>query len=602
MPQRIEDYAMVGDAHTAALVGMDGSIDWLCLPRFDSASCFAALLGTPQHGRWLLAPEGGASGTRRRYVGDTLVLETDHTTPSGVVRVTDCMPRRPNRVEGNPDLVRLVEGVSGTVDMAMELVVRFDYGSIVPWVRREGDGDLAFIGGPDSLVLRTPVRTEGHDLTTVARFRVGAGDKVPFSLTWHRSFDPGPEPVDVEQAIAETIEHWEAWAPAKGWTGSHADAVRRSVVVLKALTYEPSGGMVAAVTTSLPEEIGGVRNWDYRYCWLRDASVTLDALMAAGHVAEGAAFRQWLLRAAAGRPSDVQVLYGVRGERRLSEFEVPWLPGHHGSAPVRVGNGAHTQLQLDVYGEVLNTLAKARELGLDGDVDTQAFEASILGWLEEHWQQPDEGVWEVRGPRRHFTHSKILVWVAFDRAADLAAKVGDREAERRWRAAADEVHAEVMARAVDPEGGHLQQSYGSKLVDAACLVAPLYGFLPADHPVAVATVDAVEHRLLDGGLVRRYEADGSVDGLPEGEGAFLPCSFWLVDNLLCQGRRDEGGVLLERILDLRNDVGLLAEEVDPATGRFLGNFPQAWSHVALVNTVTRFGGPARARQALAEPT
>jgi GH15 family glucan-1,4-alpha-glucosidase len=583
----IEDYALIGDTHTAALVGRDGSIDWLCFPRFDSPASFAALLGTPENGRFLVGPAGGARRTTRHYRDTSLVLVTEHECDGGTLEVTDLMPVRATRDGvptdgGNADLVRIARCTSGSVEIDVELVVRFDYGSVVPWVRRWSDGDLHLVAGPDALILRTPITLEPDGRRHRARFRLAEGDSVPFVLTWHRSHVARPESVDPARAVDETLAFWARWRGESTWEGPAQDAVDRSLATLKALTYAPSGGVVAAPTTSLPEHIGGVRNWDYRYCWLRDASVMLRVLVAAGHTSEAAAWRDWLVRAVAGDPSQMQVLYGPRGERRISESEILWLPGYEASKPVRIGNGAHAQLQIDVWGEVIDVLTAAEEAGIPEDDDAERLSVALLDWLEDGWRQPDEGVWEVRCERRHFTHSKVLAWVAFDRAAQR----GWGDDPRRWRAAADEVRADVLANAIDPTTGGFVRSYGTTAIDAATLLIPSVGFLPGDDPRVVATIDEVCGRLLDNGFVRRYDADDDSDGLPPGEGAFLPCTSWLADALLLAGRKAEAQTVFDRILAVRNDVGLLSEEVDPSSGRLLGNFPQAWSHVTLVHTAT----------------
>jgi GH15 family glucan-1,4-alpha-glucosidase len=601
----IEDYAVIGDTQTAALVGRDGSIDWLCLPRFDSAACFSALLGEASHGRWLLAPASGGRCQRRRYDGDSLVLVQEFETTAGVVRVTDCMPPRATE----PDLVRLVEGVSGEVPMTMELVIRFDYGTIVPWVRTL-DGVLRAIGGPDALSLWSPVPTHGVGLTTRAEFTVRAGDRVPFLLAWHPSHHAPPVPPDPVDAVLQTRLWWEEWVRRCTYDGPWRDAVVRSLIVLKALTFAPTGGIVAAATTSLPEHVGGVRNWDYRYCWLRDATFTLYALMIGGFTDEAAAWRSWLLRAIAGDPSTLQIMYGCAGERRLPELELAWLPGYEGSRPVRVGNGAVDQLQLDVYGEVADALHFARKAGLEADPDAWALQKEMLRFLERAWREPDEGIWEMRGPRRHFTHSKVLAWVAFDRAVKAVERWGYDGPAGRWRGVRDAIHQEVCRRGFDPTRHTFTQSYGSRQLDASLLMMPLVGFLRPDDPRMVGTVAAIERELVRGGFVQRYPMDqetASVDGLPPGEGAFLACSFWLADNLAMQGRYGQARALFERLLALRNDVGLLSEEYDPEAGRLLGNFPQAFSHVGLINTAYNLGrgrGPAEdrgAREAPGEP-
>jgi len=581
MPAPIEDYAIIGDTHTAALVSRGGSIDWLCLPRFDSRACFAALLGNEHHGRWLIAPAGEVSEVRRRYRGDSLVLDTEFHTPDGIVRVVDCMPPR----QHDPDVARVVEGVRGRVPMRMELVVRFDYGSIVPWVRHVGAG-LHAIGGPDSVWLRTPVEVRGRNLTSVAEFTVAEGEQVPFMLTWHWSHERAPRAIDPVKAVRQTESWWQEWAGQLAWEGPWRDAVVRSLVTLKALTYGPTGGIVAAPTTSLPEALGGVRNWDYRYCWLRDATFTLYALMLAGARREAEAWREWLLRAVAGSPEQMQILYGVAGERRIDELELDWLPGYEGSSPVRVGNAAVKQFQLDIYGEVMDALYLARTIGVPAATSSWDLERALMDFLESNWRQPDEGIWEVRGPRRHFTHSKVMAWVAVDRAVKAVEFHGEQGPLDRWRALRHELHEEVTREGYDAERGAFVQYYGSKHLDASLLMIPLVGFLPATDPRMRGTVAAIERELLHEGFVLRYHPDAAegVDGLPAGEGAFLACSFWLADNLTLAGRHDEARELFERLLDLRNDVGLLAEEYDPKTGRLVGNFPQAFSHVSLVNT------------------
>ena len=597
----IEDYALIGDTHTAALVGRDGSIDWLCLPRFDSGACFAALLGDERHGRWRLAPAGDVRAARRRYRGDTLVLETEFDTGDGVVRVIDCMPHRHHYA----DVVRLVEGVSGRVPIRMQLVMRFDYGSIIPWVRRVGDAVLA-VAGPDALTLRADVPVRGEDRTTVADFAVAAGERVAFSLTWHPSTDPPPGPLDAAALIEGTERWWQEWAARCTHRGPWHEAVIRSLVTLKALTFEPTGGIVAAATTSLPEALGGVRNWDYRFCWVRDATFTLYALMLAGYSEEAAAWRDWLLRAVAGDPADLQIMYGAAGERRLTELELEWLPGYEGSRPVRIGNAASGQFQLDVYGEIMDALHLARGSGLAVDEAAWRLQRTLLEFLESAWRQPDEGIWEVRGPRRHFTHSKVMAWVALDRSVKAVERYGLDGPAGRWRALRDEIHQEVCREGFDPERQTFTQYYGSTELDAALLMVPLVGFLPADDPRVRGTAAAIQRELCRDGFVMRYSqpagepaGDNPVDGLPPGEGAFLACSFWLADNLALFGRRREATELFERLLDLRNDVGLLAEEYDPTAGRLVGNFPQAFSHVGLVNTANNLSpgeGPAEHRQ------
>ncbi len=593
MTLRIEDYALIGDTQTAALVGRDGSIDWLCAPRFDSGACFAALLGTPEHGRWRLAPAGGLQWVSRRYRDDTLVLETTFHTDDGTVRVVDCMPPRQRSV----DVVRIVEGIDGSVPMRMDLTIRFDYGSIIPWVR-DGDGVLHAVAGPDALVLRTPVVTRGAGMTTVADFVVAAGESVPFVLAWHPSHEAPPRPLDASRAVADTTRWWHTWCRASTYDGEWRDLVMRSLITLKALIYAPTGGIVAAPTTSLPEWIGGVRNWDYRYCWVRDATFTLLALLHAGYLDEAKAWREWLLRAIAGAPTDLQIMYGPAGERRLTELELPWLPGYEQSAPVRVGNAASGQFQLDVYGELIDANYHAVEAGAEVSADLMNVHVALLDTLEGAWHQPDDGIWEVRGPRQHFTHSKVMAWVAFDRAARSAERAHFAEGLSRWRAQRDEIHEQVCREGYDAELGAFVQAYGSKRLDAAVLMIPLVGFLPATDARVQGTVDAIRRDLLHDGLVARYDTADESDGLPPGEGVFLPCSFWLVDNLALMGRAAEARPIFERLVGLANDVGLLAEEYDPATKRLLGNFPQAFTHISLVNSACNLShavGPALRR-------
>ncbi|HEU0132042.1 MAG TPA: glycoside hydrolase family 15 protein [Mycobacteriales bacterium] len=595
--RRIEDYGVIGDTMTAALVGRDGSIDWLCLPRFDSGACFARLLGDESHGRWLLAPAGAVTASRRAYREHTLVLETEWETATGAVRVTDFMPIR----QQHADVVRIVEGLRGTVRMRTELVVRFDYGRTVPWVRRGDDGVLSFVAGPDALYLHTQVDTRGEYLTTVGEVDVAAGERVPFALLWDHSHREPPTPIDPFTALDETVAYWTEWSQRSSYGGRWHAEVHRSLLTLKALTYQPTGGIVAAATTSLPESVGGVRNWDYRYCWLRDATFTLQSLMVAGYTDEASAWLDWLLRAVAGAPGDLQVIYGPAGERRLPESEVDWLPGFLGSRPVRVGNAAVGQFQLDVYGEVMDALHQARRAGITGSGPTWDFQVALLGWLAGAWREPDEGIWEVRGPRRHFTHSKVMAWVAFDRAVRAVEQFGQPGPVDEWRAIRDEIHAEVCARGWSEERGSFVQYYGATEVDASLLMIPLVGFLPAGDPRVAATVDAVRDDLCHDGLVRRYRDDTpDVDGLPPGDAPFLACSFWLVDNLALLGRQDEAVALFERLLTLRNDLGLLSEEYDPVAGRQLGNVPQAFSHVALVNSAYGLSGHLDGRRSRAD--
>ncbi|MEV5599276.1 glycoside hydrolase family 15 protein [Streptomyces sp. NPDC052496] len=585
----IEDYALIGDLQTAALVGRNGSVDWLCLPRFDSAACFAALLGDQENGHWLLAPADPDARPERSYRGDSLVLDTVWHTATGSVKVTDFMPQR----DRAPDVVRIVEGLEGDVPLQGVLRLRFDYGLVVPWVRHVGRCRVA-VAGPDSAWLRTEpeVKTYGQGLSTRSDFNVAAGERVAFILTWHPSHEPRPAEIDPYEALEHTLEDWQAWSAHCRYDGPYRAEVLRSLITLKALTFAPTGGIVAAPTTSLPEELGGVRNWDYRFCWLRDATLTLNSLVTAGYTEEAAAWRDWLLRAVAGNPADLQIMYGLGGERRLPETELPWLGGYGGSRPVRIGNAAVEQRQLDVYGGVLDSFHIARVAGLPSKPHAWNIQRALLDFLESHWREPDEGLWEVRGPRRHFVHSKIMAWVAADRAVKAVEARPDLEGDvTRWRAMRDAVHREVCEKGYDAGRNTFTQSYGSDLLDAATLLIPRLGFLPADDPRVVGTVDAVRTELAHGGLIRRYSTDSAtVDGLPGDEGTFLVCSFWLAEALHLTGRRKEARELFDRLLRLPNDVGLLAEEYDPVAGRQLGNFPQAFSHVGLIGTAfTMFG-------------
>jgi GH15 family glucan-1,4-alpha-glucosidase len=579
---KIEDYGLIGDLQTAALVGRDGSIDWACFPRFDSGACFAALLGTAEHGRWIVAPRGDSWEAGRRYRPRTLILETEWETDGGAVRVIDFMPPRGKA----PDIVRIVEGVRGEVVMSSELVVRFDYGNTVPWVRRVDDARIA-VGGPDALAFRTPVEQRGENLRTLGEFTVREGERVPFTLTWFPSNEDVPEAINAEHALQDTVDYWEEWADTCAYKGKWGEEVHHSLIVLKSLTYAPTGGIVAAATTSLPEKIGGERNWDYRYCWLRDATFTLLAFLNAGYLDEASDWRTWLLRAAAGDPAALQIMYGVAGERRLTELTVDWLPGYEESRPVRVGNAASEQFQLDVFGEVLDAMHQARVHDLAVSAEAWSLQRRILRHLEDVWTEPDEGLWEVRGPRRHFTHSKVMAWVAFDRGVQAVERFGRTGPADHWRKVRAKIHREVCERGFDVHLNSFTQSYGSKRLDASLLMIPLVGFLPADDPRMAGTVAAIERELYRDGFVYRYAADEEgqgVDGLPPGEGAFLPCTFWLADNFALQGRLDEAEELFQRLLELRTDLGLLAEEWDPDERRQLGNFPQAFTHVALVNT------------------
>jgi GH15 family glucan-1,4-alpha-glucosidase len=587
---RIEDYGLIGDTHTAALVGRDGSIDWMCLPRFDSAACFAHLLGDSDHGYWRIAPAASPQtgegapllATRRQYVADSLVLETEFDLPAGRVRLTDCMPLR----EETPSIVRLVECLSGTVDMRMDLEIRFGYGSVVPWVRRI-DGQLVAIAGPDGLALWTTAEVHGKDMRSVSEFHLREGQQVPFVLTYFPSHGEVARPVAAQYAIEETTRWWQEWADLTSFEPHRwRDAVVRSLITLKALTYEPTGGIIAAPTTSLPETLGGERNWDYRYCWLRDATLTLSSLMAAGYRDEAAEWRDWLLRAAAGDPSELQIMYGVAGERDLKEDVVSWLPGYEGSKPVRIGNAASDQYQLDVYGEVLGALHEARRTGLEPAGPAWDLELVLMDFIETGWKEPDDGIWEVRGPRRHFTHSKVEAWVAVDRAIHDVEDFGLEGPVEKWKSLRHEIRAQVCEKGFDPERNTFTQYYGSKELDASVLMIPLVGFLPAKDPRVIGTVEAISRELMVDGFVARYDSERSehVDGLTGREGAFLPCSFWMVDDLHLIGRHDDAVELFERLLALSNDLGLLSEEYDPVAKRLVGNFPQAFSHVSMVNS------------------
>jgi GH15 family glucan-1,4-alpha-glucosidase len=576
---RIEDYALVGDLHTAALIATDGSIDWLCLPHFDSPACFAALVDSPEAGRWLLAPISGGVCTSRRYRPGTLILETEWESRQGHVRVTDFMPPRDEVV----DFVRIVEGLRGSVRMHGELALRFDYGAVVPWVRRDKRGIRA-VAGPDAAYLSTRAPVRGQDMRTVSDFTVRAGERVPFVLTWTPSHLPRPRPVNPESALEDTDAYWSEWSGRSQAAGPYRDAVQRSLITLKALTYAPTGGIVAAPTTSLPEQIGGPRNWDYRYCWLRDATLTLQSLLAAGYTEEAKAWREWLLRAVAGDPADLQIMYGITGKRRLPETELTWLAGYEGSSPVRTGNAAAGQLQLDVWGEVLDGLSLTRNALLTGPDDSWDLQIALMEHLEGAWNQPDNGLWEMRGRRRHFTHSKVMAWVAADRMVAAVRGSGLPGPADRWAALAAKIHADVMTHGFNTELNTFVQSYDSTDLDASLLLIPRVGFLPPDDDRVIGTIEAIQRDLTQGGFVLRYQSQGSEDGLPGGEGVFLACSFWLVDALDGAGRHDEAVILFERLLSLRNDVGLLSEEWDPKAKRQLGNTPQAFSHFALINS------------------
>ena len=588
MPSRIEDYALLGDCETAALVSRDGSIDWLCWPRFDSSACFAALLGTPEHGCWRLAPRDVEARSTRRYRGNTLILDTEFTSGDGAVTVTDFMPLRGPMA----DLVRIVRGRRGRVAMRSEILLRFNYGSSVPWVTRMEDHAVRAIAGPDMVMVRSSVPLRGEGFATVSDFTVGEDDVACFTMTYGPSHRPPPPGVDAQKALADTEAFWNTWAERCSYRGEARDAVMRSLLTLKALTYAPTGGIVAAPTTSLPEHPGGSRNWDYRYCWLRDATLTLLSLMDAGYFEEAAAWRDWLLRAVAGNPADLQIMYGLAGERHLMEWEVGWLPGYEGSRPVRVGNDAYSQLQLDVFGEVLDALHHARVHGLTGD-DGWNLQKALVNYLESIWDKPDRGIWEVRGPNQHFTHSKVMAWVALDRAIKTGEQLSLSGPIDRWRRLRERIHGEVCERGFNTSMNSFVQAYGSAQLDASLLLIPLVGFLPPTDPRVHGTVDAIQRRLVSEGLVYRYDSELTDDGLPPGEGAFLACSFWLADNLALIGRRDEARDLFEQLVSLSNDVGLLAEEYDPRAKRMLGNFPQAFSHVALVDTALNLSARAK---------
>ncbi|MFJ5937192.1 glycoside hydrolase family 15 protein [Streptomyces sp. NPDC003444] len=591
MAGRIEDYALIGDMQTAALVCRDGSVDWLCLPRFDSHAIFAGLLGTEEHGFWRVAPAGPedaepAPADRRRYRGDSLILESEWDTPRGTVRVTDFMPPR----DGAPQLVRIVEGVSGRVPVRSALRMRFSYGRIVPWVHKVGDRTVA-VAGPDSVWLDTEAETHGEDLTTYSEFTVGPGERVALTISWQPSHKEQPALPDPEGALEATADFWREWVDHCTYHGPYREAVVRSLITLKALTYAPTGGIVAAPTTSLPEEIGGVRNWDYRYTWLRDAAITLSSMLRTGYREEARAWRDWLLRAVAGDPENLQIMYGIAGERELGEAELDWLPGYENSGPVRVGNGAANQLQLDVYGEVTEALHLAHMTGLSRNDYASLLQLKLIEYLEKNWDQPDEGIWEVRGPRRHFVHSKVMAWVAVDRTIKLI-ESGDADGPlERWRELRDEIHRDVCEKGYDKERNTFTQSYGSKELDASLLLIPQMGFLPPDDKRVIGTIEAIQRELsTEDGFVLRYPTAGEeagVDGLEGDEGAFLACSFWLADDLAMIGRVDEARTLFEKLLALRNDLGLLAEEWDPRLQRQVGNFPQAFSHVPLIDTALR---------------
>ena len=588
---RIEDYGLIGDCETAALVGRDGSIDWLCWPAFDSDACFAALLGTHRHGRWLIAPAGDVTRTTRRYWDNTLILETRFETANGTVALIDFMPPRGHA----SDVVRLVRGVSGRVRMMMQLVIRFGFGVDIPWVKRTADGALLAIGGPDMTVLRTPVETRGEDLTTVADFWVGEGETVPFVLTYGPSHLPVPEPIDPAYALEATEDFWTEWCSHCSYEGDHRDLVMRSLITLKALTYGPSGGIVAAPTTSLPEKLGGKRNWDYRFCWLRDATFTLLALMNSGYTEEASAWHNWLLRAAAGSPADMQIMYGIMGQRRLLEWEADWLPGYEGAQPVRVGNAAHAQLQLDVYGELMDAFHQSRMADLKLDDGSWDLERTVLEHLAEVWDQPDHGIWERRGDGKHYVSSKVMTWVAFDRGIKSAEKFGLDAPLDRWRALRDEICRDVCDKGFDTRQNTFVESYGSQLLDASILMLPVVGFLPASDPRVRGTIAAIERHMMRDGFVLRHDPREIGEETQPIEGAFLACSLWLADAYVLAGEIDKAQALFDRVVAVANDLGLLAEEYDSGVGRQTGNFPQALTHIALINTAHNLSDAGKPR-------
>jgi GH15 family glucan-1,4-alpha-glucosidase len=595
VPSLIEDYALLGDCETAALVSRGGSIDWLCWPRFDSGACFARLLGDDQNGFWSISVKQPAR-LKRRYRNNTLILETEIETENGAATLVDFMPPRGKA----SDVVRMVVGRKGTVAFRTEIVIRFDYGALVPWVTRREPDTLCAVSGPDMVVLRTPVPLHGEGRATVGAFSVSAGETVPFVLTYQPSYLPMPRRVDPDEALRGTQTFWDAWSSQFTGAGEWSDAVLRSLITLKALTYRPTGGIVAAPTTSLPEQIGGPRNWDYRYCWLRDATFTLLALMNCGYYDEAREWRSWLIRTVAGDPAQVQIMYGLAGEHRLPEWEVPWLAGYEGSKPVRIGNAAARQLQLDIYGEVMDALHHGRVGSLGADTTGWMLQRELLRHLETVWQQPDEGIWEVRGGPRHFTYSKVMAWVAFDRAIKSVEQFALEGPVARWREIRQQIHDEVCARAFNRDIGAFAQSYGSAELDASVLLIPTVGFLPPSDSRVRGTAAAIQQRLMRDGFVLRYDPAAGEDGLAGSEGAFLACSFWLADNLVLLGRYDDAAEIFERVLATSNDLGLLSEEYDPRLKRQVGNFPQAFSHIALINTalnLTRADKPARQRQA-----
>jgi GH15 family glucan-1,4-alpha-glucosidase len=597
---RIEDYGFIGDTHTGALVGINGSIDWLCTPRFDSDACFAALLGTEKNGCWKISPTEPPTRVSHSYRGDTLVLETTFETATGTVRLIDCMPPK-GRYR---DVVRIVEGVSGRVSMESNLIIRFDYGLTVPWVKRAPEGGITAVAGPNALILRSDVPTYGEDLSTVARFSVGEGERKSFVLTWYPSHHPIPEAISAVQSLEETETYWREWSSRCTYRGEWREAVMRSLLTLKALTYAPTGGIAAALTTSLPEKLGGVRNWDYRFCWLRDATFTLYSLMQAGYAQEAADWSHWLLRAIAGDPAQLQIMYGVAGERRLTEIQMHHLCGYENSAPVRIGNAASEQLQLDVFGEVMDAMYLAWQMKIETDEAYWHLQLHLVEYVERNWMLPDEGIWEIRGPRRQFTHSKVMAWVAIDRAVRTSEEFGLKGPVERWRKLRETIHQDICEKGYNSKRQSFTQYYGSENLDAANLMIPLVGFLPATDERVASTIRLTEKELVVNGYVQRYNPDdsGHVDGLPPGEGSFLPCSFWLVDCLHLMGREQEAREMFERLLAIRNSLGLLAEEYETSRGRQVGNFPQAFTHVGLINTARNLSnrvGPAEHRSAQA---
>jgi GH15 family glucan-1,4-alpha-glucosidase len=589
LSSRIEDYGLIGDCETAALVGRDGSIDWLCWPAFDSDACFAALLGTPGNGRWLIAPSADNAKITRRYRGDSLILETRFETSDGVVALIDFMPPRGKA----SDIVRLVRGDRGRVRMRMELIIRFGFGRDIPWVRRTEDGALLAICGPDMTVLRTSAVTRGKDMTTVSDFEVSAGETIPFVLTYGPSHLPVPAPIDTEQALRDAEEFWADWSGRCNHDGQYRDLVMRSLITLKALTYAPTGGIVAAPTTSLPEKLGGARNWDYRFCWLRDATFTLLALMNSGYTEEALAWHNWLLRSVAGSPADMQIMYGIAGQRRLLEWEATWLPGYGGAQPVRVGNAAHAQLQLDVYGELIDAFHQWRMAKIELDQGTWALECKVLEHLEEVWDDPDHGIWERRGESRHYVSSKVMTWVAFDRAIKSAERFGLEGPTDRWKALGDTICREVCDKGFDREQNAFVESYGSKMLDASILLLPSVGFLPASDPRIKGTLQAIERHMMRDGFVLRHDPRELPDEQQPAEGAFLACSLWLADAYTLAGELDKAQALFDRVVAVANDLGLLAEEYDSGAGRQTGNFPQALTHIALINTAHNLGAARR---------